>query len=234
MTKTLAAVNHALADIGPALFSLQAENVELARNGRVFARLPSLEAKPGECVALVGPSGSGKSTAIMSLAGIRAPHAGRIAIQGTDLWKSSASWRDTFRATKIGLIFQSFHLVDAISVRNNIRLAARWTSSRGIDLETRLDLLLRRLDLEKVRDSRADRISHGQAQRVAVARALLNRPAIILADEPTSALDNGNAESLLSLLMDNATQEDAALVIATHDRRVLDWVDRVVEMEPVA
>jgi putative ABC transport system ATP-binding protein len=169
----------------------------------------------------------------MALAGIRAPAQGTIEIDGSDPWKLSRRARDHFRGRRIGLVFQSFHLVDALSVRANIWLAAQCAGYPVHDAG-RLEGLLERLNLTAVRNRRADHISHGQAQRVAVARALLNAPAVILADEPTSALDDANTHALMTLLTENAASEGAALVIATHDRRVLDSVDAVVEMEALA
>ena len=198
--------------------------------GKHFARVPDFEAAAGQSIALIGPSGSGKTTALMALAGIRAPSAGRIAIDGQDPWTLPSRKRDDFRGRRIGLVFQSFHLVDALDVAANIQLAAQ-CAHYPVGEAGRLNMLLEKLDLIAIRNFRADRISHGQAQRVAVARALLNKPAVILADEPTSALDDANAFSLIELLKKCAVSEGAALVIATHDSRVLRAVDRVVEMQ---
>ena len=209
---------------------LAIKNLVLTRNGREFARVPNIEVAGGVSVALIGASGSGKSTALMAIAGVRRPAQGAIVVDGTDIWTLASHTRDRFRGRRIGLVFQSFHLVDALSVRANIWLAAQ---SAGYPLyePERLGALLVQLGLSDIRDRRADRISHGQAQRVAVARALMNRPAVVLADEPTSALDDASADALIKLLTDSARSEKAALVVATHDRRVLNAVDKVVEME---
>jgi putative ABC transport system ATP-binding protein len=209
---------------------LTTHGVVLARDGRPIARLPDMEVAPGKSVAIVGPSGCGKTTALLALAGVRAPHAGTIMIDGVDPWTLGSHARDRFRGRRIGLVFQSFHLVDALSVTANIRLAAQ-CAGHPLHEPGRLDELIERLSLTQVRSQRADRISHGQAQRVAVARALLNRPAVVLADEPTSALDDAHTADLMKLLTQSASAEHAALVMATHDRRVLGTVDRVVEME---
>ncbi|MGD0191879.1 MAG: ATP-binding cassette domain-containing protein [Rhizomicrobium sp.] len=209
---------------------LATRDVVLARNGNAFARLPDLDVGAGQSVAIVGPSGCGKTTALMALAGIHAPFDGEIAINGTDPWKLGARARDRFRGREIGLVFQSFHLVDALSVRANVWLAAQ-CAGYPLREPDRLDGLLARLGLAAVRTRRSDRISHGQAQRTAIARALLNRPSVILADEPTSALDDANAESIMALLVECAVLENAALVVATHDRRVLDSIDWEVELE---
>ena len=209
---------------------LATRDVVLARNGKVFAKLPDLALAAGQSVAIVGPSGCGKTTALLALAGVRPPFAGTIAIDGIDPWQLGQHARDGFRGRRIGLVFQSFHLVDALSVAANIRLAAQ-CAGYPVHEPHRLDDLIQRLGLTQVRAQRADRISHGQAQRVAIARALLNRPAVILADEPTSALDDAHTASLVELLAQSAAAEGAALVMATHDRRVLDCVGKVVEME---
>jgi putative ABC transport system ATP-binding protein len=202
----------------------------LERNGRKFAHVPDFKLAAGSTLALVGASGSGKSSALMAFAGVLRPARGTIAIQGTNPWRLASRARDRFRGRRIGLVFQSFHLVDALSVRANIWLAAQ-CAGYPVHGPKRLAALLEQLDLADIRDRRADHLSHGQAQRVAVARALINRPAVVLADEPTSALDDTNANALIKLLTDSARSEKAALVVATHDRRVLNAVDKVVEME---
>jgi len=209
---------------------LQTSGVRLARGDTFSVGLPDLALGAGEAVALVGPSGCGKTTALMALAGIRPPKSGTIFVDGTNPWELPSGKRDHFRGRRIGLVFQSFHLVDALSVAANIRLAA---TSTGFSSQTavRLKSLATELDLGDILTQRSDRISHGQAQRVAIARALLNNPAVLLADEPTSALDDDHAASLLTLLLQVAKTESAALVIATHDRRVLNVVRSVVELE---
>lgn len=212
--------------------ALATEGVVLARDGRPFARLPDLCVNAGRSVAVVGPSGCGKTTALLALAGVRKPAEGSIAIDGIDPWTMTRHGRDGFRGRRIGLVFQSFHLVDALSVGANVWLAAQ-CAGHPLHEPDRLEKLLDHLGLAELRHRRADRISHGQAQRVAVARALLNRPAVMLADEPTSALDDANTKSLMALLTQSAISEKAALVVASHDRRVLDCVDSVVEMERV-
>jgi putative ABC transport system ATP-binding protein len=211
---------------------LKTGGVVLAREGKRFARLPDLGLRAGETVGLVGPSGSGKTTALLALAGIRRPAEGLILVEGINPWKMSRSSRDGFRGRRIGLVFQSFHLVDALNVAANVRLAEQ-CAGYPLREPNRLDSLLARLGLSDLRNRRVDRISHGQAQRVAVARALLNRPAVVLADEPTSALDDAHAASMMALLREAARSENTAMIVATHDRRVLGEMDSVVEMETI-
>ena len=205
--------------------------VVLARNGRAFAALPDLEIPRGRSVAILGASGSGKTTALMALAGIRTPASGEIVVADVALWRLPATARDLFRGRRIGLIFQSFHLIDAVNVATNLALAARCA---GLPPDSgRMDQLLETLQIAELRHRRADHISHGQAQRVAIARALFNKPAIVFADEPTSALDDASTNRLLALLKGAVATEGAALVIATHDRRVIDAVDETIELRSV-
>jgi putative ABC transport system ATP-binding protein len=210
---------------------LATRGVVLARGGRPFAALPDLAIPRGRSVAILGASGSGKTTALMALAGIRAPASGEIVVEDTMLWGLSASARDLFRGRRIGLVFQSFHLIDAVSVATNLALAARCA---GLPPDSgRMDQLLESLQIAELRRRRADRVSHGQAQRVAIARALFNKPAVVFADEPTSALDDASTARLLALLKGAAAIEGAGLVIATHDRRVIDAVDETIELRSV-
>lgn len=199
--------------------------LELARDGKPFAAIPDFSLKPGQVVGLVGPSGSGKTTGLMALAGIRAPSAGSIRVKGIDPWGLGLGQRDRFRGRHLGLVFQTFHLVDAVSVQANLALAA---TCAGLKPDwARIQTLLDRLDLSALRHRLPGRLSQGQAQRVAVARALVNHPAVVIADEPTSALDDGNATAMLDLLREMAQQNQAALIIASHDRRVMDRVDAI-------
>jgi putative ABC transport system ATP-binding protein len=208
---------------------LQTSGLAVGRRSGFVAKLPDIALRPGESTAIVGPSGAGKTTILMAMAGIRPPQSGSLSVDGCDLWIMARSDRDRFRGRHIGLVFQSFHLIDAISVAANIGLAAGCAGLNGDTV--RLNELTERLGLSGVMSARADRISHGQAQRVAIARALFNRPSVILADEPTSALDDANTETLLQLLTDAATAEGAALVVTTHDKRVLEKIKTVVRLE---
>jgi putative ABC transport system ATP-binding protein len=209
--------------------ALATSDVSLRRHGRIFARFPDLQLRTGEAVALTGASGSGKTTALLALAGLRAPAGGAVSIAGTDLWALPATARDRLRGRGIGMVFQSFHLIDAMTVEDNLRLAS---SCAGMPTDTvHLDGLLEALAIADLRGRRVDRLSQGQAQRVAVARALVNRPHLILADEPTSALDDDNATRLLALLRSSTARCGAALLVATHDRRTLGVLDRAIALE---
>jgi putative ABC transport system ATP-binding protein len=209
---------------------LATEDVVLQRAGKAFARLPDIALGRGHAIALTGASGSGKTTALLALAGIHPPRSGEISIDGTNPWSLSAAHRDRLRGRSIGMVFQTFHLIDAVTVEANLVLAASIAGLRPD--RAHIVGLLDALDIAAVRRRRPDQVSQGQAQRVAVARALVNRPAVVIADEPTSALDDGNARSLLKLLNEVVRANDAGLLIATHDRRVLDEVESHVAMGP--
>ncbi len=221
-----------MSGVGRSATVLTTRDVMLARNGRPIAALPDFDLAPGRSLAILGASGSGKSTALMALAGIRAPGGGEISVGGVALWRLPPAQRDRFRGERIGLVFQRFHVIDAVSVADNLALAARCAGLRC--RADRIATLLQRLGIADIARRRADRISHGQAQRLAVARALVNRPAVVLADEPTSALDDAHAAGMLALLRETAAAEGAGLVIATHDRRVIDAVDATVSITGVA
>ncbi|HVW72145.1 MAG TPA: ATP-binding cassette domain-containing protein [Rhizomicrobium sp.] len=201
----------------------------LERNDAFVAVIPDIKLKPGEVAALVGPSGSGKTTALMAFALIRPPQRGRILIGGTDTARLGPGARDRFRGRHIGLVFQSFHLVDALSVEENILLPARCLGTAPS--KTRAADLMARLRIADLAHQRADRISHGQAQRVAIARALFSDPTLILCDEPTSALDDKSAAAMLGLLRFAGSIANAATLITTHDARILGAVDAVYRLE---
>jgi putative ABC transport system ATP-binding protein len=209
-------------------WALRSEGVVLERERQRFARVPDLRLERGRAVALTGVSGSGKTTALLALAAIRRPSEGTVIVHGCDIWSLPSSERDRFRGQHIGLVFQSFHLVDAVSVLENLKLASLYAGHRP-DRE-RARMLMDRLGILDLANRRADRLSQGQAQRVAVARALINGPAVVLADEPTSALDDANAAAMIGLLRDAVERQGAALVVTTHDRRVLDAMDFVLPM----
>lgn len=179
-------------------------------------------------VLVLGPSGSGKTTLLQLLAGLTLPSAGRIRIAGRDLASMSESERDAFRGRTIGFVFQTLHLVRALSVLDNLRLAAFLTGmERGRE---ELVALLDAVGLSERAGARPAELSQGEAQRVAIARALVNRPRLILADEPTSALDERNARAVIDLLRARAEEAGAALVVATHDARILPWFEQRLEL----
>ena len=178
----------------------------------------------GERCLVVGPSGSGKSTLLHLLAGLATPRAGRVRLAGQDLATLTTAARDRFRGRTVGLLLQSFHLLDSLSVIDNVRLARHLC---GLPEDrTRCREVLSDLGVAELAGVRPSTLSHGQAQRVALARAVVNRPAVILADEPTSNLDDASCERVAALIDAEAARQGATLVVATHDSRLLGCFER--------
>jgi putative ABC transport system ATP-binding protein len=172
----------------------------------------------GEAWLLSGPSGSGKSTLLNVLAGLTTPTAGRVVVAGQDLAALPPSRRDRWRGRHVGLVPQKLHLIGAVSVADNLRLAAT-LSGAPVD-EARIRALLEAVHVGDLAHRRPGELSQGQAQRVAIARAVVNRPALVLADEPTASLDDMHALAALELLRVQAQEAGATLVVASHDARV--------------
>jgi len=187
------------------------------RYGGLTVELGDWRAGTGERWLLAGPSGSGKTTAIHLLAGVLSPSEGRVTVGGQDLAALSAAELDRFRGLRIGIVFQRLHLIGALSVRRNLALAQ---SLAGLAVDdARIDEVLDRLALRPRAAAMPETLSGGEAQRCAIARAVLNRPALLLADEPTASLDDANAARVLDLLFAEADACGATLVVASHDAR---------------
>lgn len=195
-----------------------------------------------EKLLLIGPSGSGKSTLLSLLCGIATPDDGRIRVLGTDLATLPASARDRFRVEHFGIIFQMFNLLPYLSVIDNVLLPLSFSKKRrqrtaddasSIDDEARR--LLRRLGLDTdVQATRsAARLSVGQQQRVAAARALIGQPEILVADEPTSALDRKHQRHFLELLFSEADAAGTSVVMVSHDETLAPEFDRVVDLTDI-
>lgn len=192
----------------------------------------------GERVLLIGESGSGKSTLLSLICGIVTAEAGRVSVGGTDLGRLSAGARDRFRAEHIGVIFQQFNLLPYANVADNIALPLRFAPkrrNRAGDAGAEATRLCAALGLPAgVLSMPAGRLSVGQQQRVAVARALIGRPGLIVADEPTSALDAATQDQFLSLLFDQAEAAGSSLLMVSHDERLGARFDRVVRLAEIA
>lgn len=186
----------------------------------------SLEVAAGELVTLRGPSGCGKSTLLMAAGGLLEPTSGSVEINGTDLYSLGQDGRAQFRAENIGFVFQQFHLIPYLDVRDNI-LAASLATARAED--ERVDELLEIFGLQQRAHHVPAALSTGEKQRTAMARALLNNPKLILADEPTGNLDQDNAEALLEQLS-GFSGKGGAVLLVTHDARVDDHAGRTIEI----
>ena len=187
-----------------------------------------LQVQPGELVAVLGRSGSGKSTLLHLLGGLDRPDAGSIAIAGDSLVGCSERALTRIRLRRIGFVFQSFQLIEELSGEDNVLLPTRLAGAPGGG-SGRARRLIEELGVESVADHLPHELSGGEQQRFAIARALVNEPALVLADEPTGNLDTSAAADLLALLRD-LTSQGRAVVMVTHERDVAGAADRVLEM----
>ncbi len=191
----------------------------------------SLTISHGELVLIMGPSGSGKTTLLSILGALLRPTSGKIAIDGVDISRLDAGGLAKLRARKIGFIFQAFNLLEALSVEDNILFPAHLTPGGRSAARKRADKLIETLGLAHRRRALPGTLSGGEQQRVAIGRALINRPHLILADEPTGNLDSEKGQEVLMILHDIARDQDCSVLIVTHDQRVEDIADRVLWLE---
>ncbi|WP_338700898.1 ABC transporter ATP-binding protein [Streptomyces sp. Q6] len=192
----------------------------------------SLTVRPGESVAVLGPSGSGKSTLLNLIAGLDRPDTGTVTVDGVRVDRLGEAGAARYRRAKVGMVFQFFHLLDDLSVADNIALPARLAGTARGEAHRRAAQLMESLGIDRHARAHPTRLSGGERQRVAVARALMNRPALLLADEPTGALDTAAGEDVQALLRE-LNADGQTLVVVTHDvalaractRRTLHLVD---------
>lgn len=187
-----------------------------------------LDVASGEQILLLGESGSGKTTLLHLLGGLLKSQHGSIEVNGTDLTKLSESELDRFRGKHYGFIFQRNHLMTALTVEQNLLMAPFLAGLR--QSQERVEEVLEHLGVIEKRKSRIQDLSLGQAQRVAIARAVLNKPSVLLADEPTSALDDKNCDRVSDLLLSAALENQATLIIATHDQRLKRKIHNLIRL----
>ncbi len=211
--------------------SLQLKNIKFSYDQTAILDISELQVKKGEVVFLFGPSGSGKSTLLELFAGILKPQSGDLIVEDKNLAKMTLTQLDEFRAENIGYIFQSFNLIPYLSVLENIKLPFLF-QKQEVD-EKELDHLIDSLGLRKFIDRAVSQLSVGQQQRVAVARALLKKPKIILADEPTSALDYDHRENFLKLLFTLCREHKITVVFVSHDRSIEKLFDRAIHLPEI-
>ena len=190
-----------------------------------------LEVRTGEVVLIMGPSGSGKTTLLSMLGAMLRPSAGRVEVDGVDLASLAEKRLPAFRARRFGFVFQDFNLLSALTVRENVELALNLAGVTGRPARERAEQLLRDLGLGERLGFLPEKLSGGEKQRVVIARALANDPAVILADEPTANLDSKIGHEIARLLRRIASAEGRSVVIVSHDARMKDIADRVLWLE---
>ncbi|MAW61749.1 MAG: ABC transporter ATP-binding protein [Planctomycetes bacterium] len=211
---------------------LRLEGLRFSHGDGFQLALDQLEVAPRERIALIGPSGCGKTTLLHLIAGILVPEAGQIEVLGQRIDGLSDAARRAFRVRHIGLVFQEFELLDYLTAAENLALPFRLHPDPlpRAEAEARVQQLAERLGLQDLLQRRPARLSQGERQRVALGRALVTSPGLVLGDEPTGNLDPDNARRSLDLLHEQAAAEDAAVLVVTHDHSLLDRFDRVITL----
>ncbi len=212
---------------------IRCDKLQFTYPGEAFdLKLESLEVENGEAVAIVGPSGCGKTTLLNLVSGNLLPDRGKIEVAGTVVHELKQRERQQFRIQKIGLIPQSFDLLDYLTVRENIMLPYRVSGALQMDGEvlTRCQELAGRTGIEQHLDKLPGQMSTGERQRVAVCRGLINLPELILADEPTGNLDPENQDKIVTLLLEEAKRIGATVMMITHERELCSRFDRTIDV----
>ena len=191
----------------------------------------NLSINKGEFVVIVGPSGSGKSTLLHLIGGVDKPTSGKVFINDVDIYNLKEKDLSIFRRRNVGLIYQFYNLIPVLSAKENILLPAE-LDNRKIDKEY-LDDLLNTLGLKERENHLPNELSGGQQQRTSIGRALINRPAIVLADEPTGNLDSKNSKEIIELLKLSVKKYKQTLIMITHDINIALQADRVITIEDV-
>lgn len=188
----------------------------------------NLTINKGEVVAVVGASGSGKSTLLHVMGGVDTPNEGNVIVDGKDITRLTDEEMSVFRRRKIGFVFQAYHLIPVLTVEENIKMPIL-LDHRKPDRDY-IDHIIEMLGLKDRRKHLPNQLSGGQQQRAAIARALANRPALILADEPTGALDSKNGNEVITLLQNSVKKLDQTLVLITHNIDLAREADRIVRI----
>lgn len=192
----------------------------------------SIMVKAGEVVALMGPSGSGKTTLLRAISLIDPPTKGKIKIAGEKIFDNESVLIDDryLRRQKMGIIFQAYNLIPFLTVLENVALVLTLNGISNRESLKRARTLLEQLDLGHRADTYPSTLSGGEQQRVAVARAVVNNPAVILADEPTAALDSERGKAVMKLLRQLGHEKKAAVIVVTHDERMVEGFDRIYHL----
>ncbi len=193
----------------------------------------SFSVSPGDLVAIIGPSGSGKTTLLTTIGLVNEPTRGKVVIDGTtvaeDGWIPGLDMK-RIRREKLGFIFQAHNLIPFLTAMENVMVSLTLNGVGNREAKSRARELLGNLGLEDRLDTYPSALSGGEAQRVAIARALINRPKVVLADEPTAALDTENGKNVMALLKKLALENHSAILVVTHDRRMVEDFDRIFEV----
>jgi putative ABC transport system ATP-binding protein len=197
----------------------------------VAVRNISLQFFPGELSLLLGPSGSGKTTLLLLISGLLKPTEGTVSLFGRNVNEYTQKALQQVRATKIGFIFQTFLLIDSLTVRENVELIMEFGDIAKIKARQSSKMLLDQFHVGHLIHKYPSEISQGQKQRVAVVRAIANDPSLIIADEPTASLESKQGFDIIQLLHTYAKEHNKTIIIASHDSRISGFADRIIQME---
>jgi putative ABC transport system ATP-binding protein len=216
-------------------YIIEAKNIEKTLGsgaGKVQAlRGIDLSLRRGELTLLMGPSGSGKTTLLLVLGCMLAPSSGQVTVCGVPTVDAGEEGLAKIRRDHIGFVFQSYHLFPTLTAAQNVQLALDIRGERGRKARERSCQALKMVGLEHKTNALPHELSGGEQQRVAIARAIVTNPSAVLADEPTAALDSGNGQTLMRILASIAHERGSAVLVVTHDPRVLPFADRIVQIE---
>lgn len=197
-------------------------------SSEVQLKFPDFSLSKGEQALILGQSGCGKTTLLHLLSGLLKPNSGVIDVENENILNMSGARLDKFRGANIGIVFQTPHFIEALTVKENLTLTQTLAGkSKNV---AKIKSLLLDLGVESKLNSKLNTLSVGEKQRVSIARALVNSPALILADEPTSALDDENCNAVLKLVREQAKKHNSTLLIVTHDNRLKDHFDKRIEL----
>lgn len=197
----------------------------------VALRGVDLDVRRGELLMLVGPSGCGKTTLISVITAILDPDAGQCEVLGRDVLHMAPDERTRFRGESIGFVFQSFNLLPALTALENVTVPLLLNGVSRKSAEDRARAVLESVGLGQRAGATPLKLSGGQQQRVAIARALVHNPKLIVCDEPTSSLDHRTGHEMMNILHDTARSPERALIVVTHDNRILEFADRIAHMD---
>ncbi len=190
----------------------------------------SFSTEPGEFVAVVGPSGSGKTTLLAMIGGLLTPTSGSIEVNGRDIARLSGGQQAAYRRQSVGYVFQSNNLLPYLTARENLLVMARVTGGRLGNAGARADQLLEELGLTRRARALATELSGGERQRVAIGRALMNDPELVLVDEPTASLDSARGKQVVESLIQEVKGRGKLGLMVTHDLEMAELADRIIEM----
>ena len=197
-------------------------------SSEIQLKFPDFSLSKGEQALILGQSGCGKTTLLHLLSGLLKPNSGDVDVENENISKMSGATLDKFRGTNIGIVFQTPHFIEALTVKENLTLT-QTLAGKSKDVN-KVKRLLADLGVESKLNAKLNALSVGEKQRISIARALVNSPALILADEPTSALDDKNCDVVLKLVREQAKKHNSTLLIVTHDNRLKDQFDKRIEL----